>query len=138
MSGELILWPMIVLALATCWLYIPMSKARVRAVKEGRAEAKTFRLNKEEPEESLQLANAIRNQYETPVLFYAVSLAAYASGNAGWLMTGLAFLYVALKLAHIGVHVTSNRLSRRRPIFIAAYSVLILMWLVFAAKLLLY
>ena len=136
MNSELIIWPMVLLALSTLFLYVPMSRARVSAVREGKAKASDFRLNTSEPEESAKLNNAIRNQYETPVLFYAVCLAAYVTENAGAAMIALAWLYLVLKLCHILVHITSNKLRLRRPLFMCAYFVLLAMWLGLAGHLL--
>lgn len=134
-SSELIFWPVIVVAMVTLWLYVPMSQARVRTVREGRVKGSVYKLNREEPEESLRFSNAIRNQYETPVLFYVVCLAAYVTGTAGLLMIVLAFLFAAIKATHVVVHVTTNNLRHRRPVFMAAYLVLAAMWVVFAVQL---
>jgi len=136
MNPELIIWPMVVLALCTLYLYVPMSQARRAALAKGKVKASEFRLNTNEPDESLVYINALNNQYETPVLFYAVCVAAYATGNAGTTMIILAWLYLILKIMHIFIHVTSNRIRYRRPIFMCAYLVLAGMWLVFAGHLL--
>jgi hypothetical protein len=93
------------------------------------------RLNTEEPAESLQFSNAIRNQNETGVLFYAGVLAAYVSQNATVPLVALAWLFLVLKLAHVSVHVTSNRLRFRLPLFQAALVTLALFWLALAAHL---
>ena len=136
MNPDLIFWPMIILALYTLGLYFPMSKARVSAVKSGKIKASTFKLNEGEPEESRVFNNAIANQFQSPILFYAVCLAAYASGNASSLIIVLAWIFAAVKIIHSLVHVTTNNLRHRRPVFMLAYLVLILMWLVFAGHLL--
>ncbi|MEO0330056.1 MAG: MAPEG family protein, partial [Pseudomonadota bacterium] len=108
MSPETIFWPMIILALVTLGVYLPMSKARVAGVKSGKIKARTYKLNEGEPEESLKYSNAIRNQYETPVLFYASCLTAFVSGNAGTAMIVLAWAYALSKTVHLFVHITSN------------------------------
>lgn len=138
MEADLIFWPMIILALATIWIYVPMSKARIRTIKEGKTKAGTYRLLQDEPEESLKFNNAIRNQYESPVLFYAVCLAAYVTGLAGPVMVVLAFAYVAAKLLHVWFQTTHNRLSRRRPAFMLSYAILTVMWIAFAVQLVIY
>lgn len=135
MSPELIIWPMIIVALATLLLYFPMSSARVASVKSGKTKASVYRHNVGEPEESLRFSNAIRNQYETPILFYAVCIATYVTNNATMVMIGLAFAYAVFKLAHIFIHVTTNRLRHRRPVFALSMVVLIVMWIGLAGKL---
>ena len=135
MSPELIIWPMIIVALTTIWLYIPMSNARVASVKSGKTKASVYRHNVGEPEESLRFSNAIRNQYESPTLFYAVCLAAFVTQNANRLMIVLAFAYAIFKVAHVVSHITTNRLRYRRPIFGISFMVLIALWLTLAISL---
>ncbi len=135
MTQELIIWPMVIVALATLALYFPMSSARVASVKSGKTKASVYRHNIGEPEESLRFSNAIRNQFETPTLFYAVCLAAYATRNATMTMTILAFVYAAVKLAHVLSHITTNRLRYRRPIFALSFIILIALWLLLSLNL---
>jgi len=123
---------MIVVALATLWLYIPMSNARVASVRKGKTKSSVYRLNVGEPEESLRFSNAIRNQFESPILFYAVCLAAYVTQNANIILIGLAFAYAVTKLVHIYIHTTSNRLRYRRPVFAVSLFILIAMWVFLA------
>jgi hypothetical protein len=135
MVADLIFWPMIVLALTSLWLYVPMSQARIKTIKSGKAKAGTYKLNDGEPEESRLFNNAIANQFESPVLFYAVCLAIYVTGMAGWPMIALAWAYAVAKLAHIYVHISTNNLRHRRPAFIVSYALLIALWVAFAVQL---
>lgn len=136
MQPELIFWPMILLALVTLYVYIPMSRARVASVKSGKTKARTYKLNQEEPEESLRFSNALRNQYESPILFYAVCISAFVTGHASTAMVLLAWAFALLKTAHVIVHITTNNLRHRRPLFMLAFLTLGLMWLTFATHLL--
>ena len=130
MNPNLLLVPLALHALATILLYIPMSRARVRSVKEGKVRASVYKLNKEEPAESLKFSNAIRNQNETGILFYAACLAAFVSGAVSGLTIALAFGFAIIKLAHLVIHVTTNQLRFRRPMFALALLVLAIFWLV--------
>lgn len=132
MTAQMVFWPVILLALVTLALYVPMSNARVKAVKSGEAKASRFKLNQNEPEASAQYVNAISNQYETPVLFYTVIVCAFVTANVTWVFIALAWLYTIAKIGHVFVHITSNALRLRRPIFMVAYGALILLWLNFA------
>ncbi len=129
MNNAAIVWPMVPLALITLWLYIPMSGARVRSVKQGGTKGSVYKLNVGEPEESLQFSNAIRNQYETPVLFYAVCLAAAAVDAVSMVMVVLAWAYAIIKIVHVAIHVITNNLRHRRPVFTIAYVIVAAMWL---------
>lgn len=135
MNPHLVLWPIVLHALATLLLYLPMSNARVQGVKEGRVKPGVYKLNTEEPEDSLRWSNAIRNQNETGVLFYAACLTVFVSGGASFLTAALAWGFLVAKLAHVYVHVTTNNLRYRRPVFSVAFLILILLWLAAAAHL---
>jgi hypothetical protein len=125
---EATIWPIIAhVALVFC-LYLLLSSRRVGAVKEGRARADQFRENREEPAESLVVKNAIANQFELPVLFYAVSILLYLVDADNPVTVAGGWLFVALRYAHAYVHVTSNRLRHRRPLFIAGLMVVMLLW----------
>lgn len=135
MNNTAIFWPMIFNALFTLALYIPMSRQRVAAVRAGDAKPADFKLTASEPAKSAPFVNAIANQYEAPVLFYAVCIAAYSAQVADMVMVVLAFAFGILKFVHIMVLVRSNNLRIRRPMFMAVMAVLILMWFWFAFRL---
>ena len=135
MNPNLMLWPLVIHALVTLALYIPMSKARIRTVKDGKVKGGVYKLNQGEPEESLRFSNAIRNQNESGVMFYAGVLAAFASNNQNYILMLLAWAFVIVKVVHVYVHVSTNNLRHRRPIFTIAYFILIAFWVVFAVQL---
>ena len=125
---EATIWPMIAhVALVFC-LYLLLSSRRMGAVKDGRARPEQFRENREEPAESLIVKNAIANQFELPVLFYAVSILLYLVDADNPVTVAGGWLFVALRYAHAYMHVTSNRLRYRRPLFIAGLLVVMLLW----------
>ncbi|WP_439629692.1 MAPEG family protein [Shinella sp.] len=126
---EATIWPMIAhVALVFC-LYLLLSLRRVSAVKEGRASVAQFRENREEPAESLVVKNCLANQFELPVLFYAVSILLYLVDADNPVTVAGGWLFVALRYAHAYVHVTSNRIRYRRPLFIAGLAVVGLLWI---------
>ncbi|WP_337183370.1 MAPEG family protein [Shinella sp.] len=125
---EATIWPMIAHVALVFFLYILLSTRRVGAVKDGRARPEQFRENRDEPAESLVVRNAIANQFELPVLFYAVSILIYLVDADNPVTVAGGWLFVALRYAHAYVHVTSNRLRYRRPLFIAGFVVLMMLW----------
>jgi hypothetical protein len=126
---EATIWPMIAHAALIFGLYILLSTRRIGAVRDGRAKAEQFRENRDEPAESLVVKNAIANQFELPVLFYAVSILLYLVDADNPVTVAGGWLFVALRYAHAYVHVTSNRLRYRRPLFIASLLVAMMLWL---------
>ncbi len=80
--------------------------------------------------DSARLAAAnFANQFETPVLFFALILIAIHVGATGYVMAALAWAYVATRILHTVVHTGSNRLQRRALVFAVGFACLFLMWL---------
>jgi len=125
---EATIWPMIAHVALVVVLYLLLSARRMRAVREGRARPEQFRENREEPADSLLVRNSIANQFELPMLFYAASILLYLVDADNPVTVAGGWLFVALRYAHAYVHVTSNRLRYRRPLFIAGMLVLVLLW----------
>ncbi len=88
------------------------------------------------PPHVLQVANAAHNQLETPVLFYVLTILAIITHHADVLFVLMAWIFVLVRIAHAYVHVTSNRLSVRGPVFGLALLVLMIMWLIFIVRIL--
>jgi hypothetical protein len=129
LSTNATLWPMIAHAALVFFLYWRLSVQRISAVRSGSVQASQFRENLEEPPESLLVHNNLKNQFELPVLFYAVSLTLYASTADNWGTVALGWLFVLSRYAHSYVHLTSNRLRYRRPMFMLGFFTLIVMWI---------
>ena len=128
MLANATLWPMIAHAALVFLLYWLLSKRRFAAVRSGSAQAAQFRENREEPPASLLVHNNLRNQFELPVLFHAVCLALYVSTADNWATVALAWIFVLSRYAHSYIHITSNRLRHRRPLFITGFLSLVGMW----------
>ncbi|MCR6499309.1 MAPEG family protein [Shinella sp. CPCC 101442] len=126
---EATIWPVIAHVALVFILYFLLSSRRMAAVKSGQAKPEQFRENRDEPLESVTVRNAIANQFELPVLFYAVSILLYLVDADNPVTVAGGWLFVALRYAHAYVHVTSNRLRYRRPLFIAGFAVLGLLWI---------
>ena len=74
-------------------------------------------------------ADNYNNLMEQPTLFYAVAVALALLGAASRLDLTLAWIYVALRVAHSLVQVTVNRVAFRFPLFMAATLILLVMTL---------
>ena len=109
---------------------------RRQAVMTGNAKVSQFRENRDEPAESLFVRNALENQFELPLLFYAVCLALQASGAVGALTLGLAWVFAVSRYVHTFIHVTSNRIRYRQPAFTVGFLALIALWVLLAVDLL--
>ncbi|WGJ14112.1 MAPEG family protein [Methylocapsa sp. D3K7] len=79
------------------------------------------------PAEVRWKADNYNNLMEQPTLFYAVVLTLAFSGADGGLNTGLAWLYVGLRIVHSLVQAAINVIIIRFSIFMAASFVLLVM-----------
>ena len=80
----------------------------------------------------MKINNNIRNQFEVPVLFYVVTLILWQLGEVGWLAQGLAWTFVASRVAHTIVHTGVNYVPLRRKVFTFGYLVVLAMALLAA------
>jgi hypothetical protein len=135
MNQTLIFWPMMAHVLLVYIVYGVMSRKRIAAVRAGRVKAAQFRDNIDEPQESLWAKNNLANQFELPTLFHVIGVTLYVTGGVTMLTLILAWLFVASRYIHSWVHITTNKLRHRRPIFMLGYMILGAIWIVFAAQL---
>ena len=128
LSTSATLWPMIAHAALVFFLYWMLSQKRASAVRRGSADPDQFRENREEPLESLVVHNNLKNQFELPVLFHICCLLLYVTtaDNIGTIV--LAWIFVVARYVHSYVHITSNRLRHRRPVWIVSFVSLAAMW----------
>lgn len=130
MKQELILYPALLMALLTFSVGIALFRRRFVAVKRGDINPGYFLHNRggKLPDYLARVEQNFSNQFELPVLFYAVVLMLYASHSVNhyqlWLLWGFALSRVAHSLVHIGV----NRLAWRRNIFTLGFLLLLASW----------
>ena len=137
MSIAAILAPLFVQVALTLTLFCWMAYHRVFLIRRGEVHPRDVALREPNwPRHALQVANAAHNQLETPVLFYVLTILALITRKADLLFVVLAWIFVLLRLVHAYVHVTTNRVPRRGAIFGLGLTVLIVMWLIFAIRIL--
>ncbi len=135
MNGIEILWPVMLQIALTLVLYFLMFRVRVGLLKAGEARASEFRTYENEHTDSRKWSRAIANQYELPVLFYVLCVLALVTQNVDVVMLSLAWAFTFVKTAHVFLHVTSNRLRYRQPVFSLAFVIVILMMIWFGLSL---
>ncbi|MCO5093416.1 MAPEG family protein [Bosea sp. (in: a-proteobacteria)] len=69
------------------------------------------------------------NQFETPVIFFALVMIAMETGATGHAMVLLAWFYVATRIAHTLIHIGPNRLPLRGAAYGLGVLALFGMWL---------
>ncbi|WP_333793850.1 MAPEG family protein [Hyphomicrobium sp.] len=137
MNQTAILYPVFVQVALTFFLQGWMRQARRGAIKRGEVAFADIALRQSNwPPEVQKIANAFHNQLETPPLFYALVAFLMITGQVNLVFVVLAWVYVAARLAHAYVHLTINRQPYRSNIFIAGSITLLIMWLLFAIRIL--
>ena len=137
LNASTVLAPVFVQVLLTLGLLTWMGYLRVMAVRRGEVHARDVALGQPNwPPHIAQVSNAYHNQLELPVLFYALIALALVTATATTTLVILSWVFVALRLAHALIHVTTSRMSRRFFLFLAGGFVLLIMWIVFAAQVL--
>ena len=118
---------LIVQMLLTVWLYTKMAKSRFAAVKEGLITRDDYKVVGNEPEQAAIFTRALANQFELPVLFYAVVITGMATGVSSWITVVLAFLFVLARIVHAREMVGENQVMKRRAMFINSMRVFLLL-----------
>ena len=138
MSVPAVLAPVFAQIALTFALLFWLGRVRVAALRAGEVRMKDIALAGQAwPERIRKIGNAYQNQFETPVLFYALAVLALITRKADLLFVAMSWLYVLARFGHAYIHTTSNRVPRRFQVFLAGTVILMLMWLIFAARVLL-
>ena len=136
MSVTAVLLPVFVQVGLTFFLMIWMGRSRIGSLKAGEVRMPDIALGERAwPKRALQVSNAYHNQFELPVLFYALVAFALITRKADMLFVIMSWMFVASRLVHAGIHTTSNAVSARFTAFIAGALILMIMWIVFALRL---
>ncbi|MFK8032805.1 MAG: MAPEG family protein [Hyphomicrobiales bacterium] len=113
-------------------LYVRMFKLRVDHAKSNRKtiSLKRVALGQEPwPDHVVQNEAALKNQFEAPVLFFAVCILAIATNLISVLFAGLAILFLVFRIWHAQIHTGQNQLGPRIKAFSCSLFTVVAMWL---------
>ena len=137
MTIRAVLLPLFVEVARTFALWFWMSYYRVTLIRRRQVHPRDVALREPNwPKHVLQVNNAAHNQLEMPVLFYVLTILAIVTRHADLLFVVLAWAFVAFRILHAYVHVTSNRVSLRGPLFGMSLLILFVMWIIFTVRIL--
>ena len=137
MSVTSVLAPVFVQVALNFFLLFWMGRVRFGALKAREVRIKDIALGERNwPARATQVANAYINQFETPVLFYAAVAFALITRKADLAFVVLSWLFVLARIAHAAVNTTTNNVPHRFQAFLAASLILMLMWIILAARIL--
>jgi hypothetical protein len=132
-----VLLPLFVEVFLTFGLLFWLGPIRFRAIREGQVRPSDIVLGQKAwPEQVLQISNAFDNQFQLPVLFYVLTALALITQKADLLFVVSAWLFVLTRMVHAWIHTGSNHLLNRFRAYLVGVVVLTLMWLIFAARIL--
>ena len=137
MSIPAVLLPVFVQVFLTFFFLFWMARERLSIIKSGEVKVRDIALRQPAwPERATQVANTFHNQLELPILFYVLVALALITRKADFLFVVMSWMFVATRLFHAYVYATTNRLQHRFRIFAVGALVLLVMWIVFAARIL--
>ncbi len=125
MQPHSIFWPVIAQVVLSLGLYLRLGYLRGKAVKQRKVDRKVSALDKSVwPAEVLKTSNSVINQFEAPVIFYALCFMLWALGAVDAVGLGIAWTYVGLRFGHAVVHVSSNHVPTRLRLFLLSMAAL--------------
>ena len=137
MTIPAVLLPVFVQVGLTFFLLFWMAGVRTGALKRREVNLRDIALRQPRwPERPTQISNAYDNQFELPLLFYALVPLALITRKADLLFVVLAWMFVASRFAHAAIHTTSNDVQTRFYAFAVGAVILLIMWIIFAAHIL--
>lgn len=135
MSISAVILPVLVQVGLTLILLFWMGRTRVGHLRKGEVMVRDIALGERNwPKRVLQLQNAYHNQFELPVLFYALVALALITRKADMLFVVMSWMFVVSRLVHAAIHTTSNKISLRFMAFVAGVLILAAMWIIFAFR----
>lgn len=114
----------------TFYAIVRMGKLRIASYKSKEYSMKDIALDSGKfPAHVQSIGNNVSNQFETPVLFYAVVAIAAVTDSANWIFAVGVVIFVASRLVHHVIHVGSNYVSKRFKAFLVGLIGLFVAWI---------
>jgi hypothetical protein len=127
-----ILYPVFAQVLLTVVVYLLLLTARSRAIRAAgrqRGSGDIAMGRYAWPENAEKRAHNQRNQFELPVLFYAVAAFALIVGAVDLTLVALAWAFVASRVVHAAIHIGPNKVRWRGPAFVLGFLIVTAMWI---------
>ena len=130
LSNNFLLYPMLAHVLWVAFLYVLLTLVRAPAV-WGFIQSKKESWAEVEPRISANLSN----QFEWPLFFYAICLLLMVEGELfAPILLGLAWIFVAGRIAHSLVQIMTKNVRLRGLVFTINFLSVLAMWLLVVAK----
>jgi len=137
MSVASILLPVFVQVALTFVLLMRLGSGRLRTLSAGKTKVRDIALGESNwPADVTQVGNCFNNQFQLPLLFYVLVVLALVLHKADLLFVIMSWIFVISRVVHAGVHITSNNVNQRFAAYTVGMVVLLLMWAIFAVRIL--
>ncbi|MEG3788590.1 MAPEG family protein [Lysobacter sp. CCNWLW3] len=130
MDPKLLFLPAVAMAGLTCLVWIRLYVVRIGQMRRERIHPQAVATSAQASAKLTQSAAAdnFRNLFELPVLFYLALTVAALSQLGDGVVLGLAWAFVALRVAHSAIHCGYNRVMHRFAVYVAGALVLWALW----------
>jgi hypothetical protein len=136
MNSNQIFWPVLVQILITIAGFLLLGVRKTRALKTGTVDQEKAALDNDAwPDYVLVVSNNIRNQFQVPVLFYALCFLFHAIGAVTAPVIYLAWAFVITRAIHAYIHMSSNYVPARFSVFTIGFVIIIVMTILAALAL---
>jgi hypothetical protein len=137
MTIQMVLLPVFVQVALTFGLLFWMAYTRRTSLSRGDLKVRDIALRQPAwPPRATQASNSFDSQFQIPILFYVLVILAWITKQADLLFVVMAWIFVLSRLAHAYVHTTSNHVPTRFNIYALGMVVLLIMWIIFAVRIL--
>ena len=129
MSVMEVLLPVFVQVILTFFVVFVLALKRTSLIRAREVRMKDIALREPNwPDRARQYKNNYLSQFELPVLFYALMILLLVTRQADIIQITLAWIFVVMRVAHAYVHLTTNDVRARGPLFGIGLLVLAIMW----------
>jgi hypothetical protein len=135
MKSTLILGPVLVQIMLTIILFLILGVRKTKAIKAGAVDrAKAALDNGAWPDDVRQVSNNIQNQFQVPVLFYALTLAFLVLDSVSMAILALSWTFAVSRLIHAYVHIHSNYVPLRFRLFLLGFVMIMALAVILAVQ----
>jgi hypothetical protein len=134
-AARLILLPVFIHVLIVFALLITNARLRVRAARAREVRLKDVALDSRNwPEASRKIGNNYDNQFQLPLMWYALTALILALGLADMAFAVLAWAFLIARIAHALIHTGTNNMTQRFFVFGGGAVILLVMWIWFGLR----
>jgi hypothetical protein len=122
-----ILWPLLAQIGWTFALYVWLTIERTRAVGRGEVKYSAFEFSRNGPPKVARISRNLANQFELPVIFYAVVVLLVVIGRVGTIDVLAAWVFVAGRVVHTLVQTLTDDVPLRGRVFLINFAAVVVL-----------